>query len=483
MKKIIRSLLFTLSAITMGGCSGIRHSQGGQIILTDVARTMNPNDIAIPYGYKIEMVASGLTFPTAMAFDENGGAYVIEAGSSSGDVAWEPKLLRIEDGKATLVATGSRNGPWTGLTYFKGKFYVAEGGKSEGGKILQIAPTGEIKVLLDQLPSLGDHTTNGLVIINNYIYFGQGTATNSGIAGEDNAQFGWLRRRPEFHDIPCRDIILTGINYQSDNVLTDNVGDKANTGAFQSYNTPTQPGQLISGSLPCSGSIMRIPIEGGPVELVAWGFRNPSGLAVYDRKLYATENGFDNRGSRPVEEAADVLWEVKPSVWYGWPDFSSGKPLSQDQEFKKQGNKNVESLLQSYPNTPPLPLAILGIHSSPNGLDFSHSDKFGFVGDAFVAEFGNMAIPVGKVRSHEGYKVVRVNMRNGVDEDFATNKGKLNGPASGLKKQGLERPISVRFDTAGENLYIVDYGIVKMSDLGPKPLEKTGVIWKISKPK
>ncbi len=74
-------------------------------------------------------------------------------------------------------------------------------------------------------------------------------------------------------------------------------------------------------------------------------------------------------------------------------------------------------------------------------------------------------------------------MSNGVDEDFATNKGKRNGPASGLKNQGLERPISVRFDTAGENLYIVDYGIVKMSDLGPKPLEKTGVIWKISKPK
>jgi glucose/arabinose dehydrogenase len=299
--------------------------------------------------------------------------------------------------------------------------------------------------------------------------------------GEDNADFGWLKRKPEFHDIPCRDILLTGKNYESDNIATDNVGDKANTGAFQPFNTPTQPGQLIKGALPCSGSIMRIPIEGGPIELVAWGFRNPFGLAVYDRKLYATENGYDSRGSRPVWGAGDVLWEVKPNVWYGWPDFSAGKPIADDKEFKTPGNKVVEPLLQSYPNTPPQPLAIFGVHSSANGLDFSPNDKFGFRGQAFVAEFGDMAPPVGKVLSPVGYKVVRVNVSNGIIEDFATNKGKRNGPASWLKTQGLERPVSVRFDPSGENLYIVDFGIVRMNEKGPEPMMKTGVIWKISK--
>ncbi|HET6527998.1 MAG TPA: hypothetical protein VFG39_04535 [Balneolaceae bacterium] len=42
---------------------------------------------------------------------------------------------------------------------------------------------------------------------------------------------------------------------------------------------------------------MRIPIEDGPVELVAWGFRNPHGLAFSpDGILYVTENGYDVRG-------------------------------------------------------------------------------------------------------------------------------------------------------------------------------------------
>ncbi len=479
--KTLSKFLFTLSLIALTGCYSMRHSKGGGQTSTINFRSTNPADIALPNGYRIDLVTSGLTFPTAMAFDENGVAYVIEAGYSYGEVWGEPKLLRIKDGKAETIATGSRNGPWTGVTYFKGNFYVAEGGESEGGKILQISPAGEIKVLLDQLPSVGDHHTNGPVIINNYIYFGQGTATNSAIVGEDNADFGWLKRKPEFHDIPCRDILLTGKNYESDNIATDNVGDKANTGAFQPFNTPTQPGQLIKGALPCSGSIMRIPIEGGPIELVAWGFRNPFGLAVYDRKLYATENGYDSRGSRPVWGAGDVLWEVKPNVWYGWPDFSAGKPIADDKEFKTPGNKVVEPLLQSYPNTPPQPLAIFGVHSSANGLDFSPNDKFGFRGQAFVAEFGDMAPPVGKVLSPVGYKVVRVNVSNGIIEDFATNKGKRNGPASWLKTQGLERPVSVRFDPSGENLYIVDFGIVRMSEKGPEPMMKTGVIWKISK--
>jgi hypothetical protein len=51
------------------------------------------------------------------------------------------------------------------------------------------------------------------VIRDGYIYFGQGTATNSSVVGEDNKEFGWLLRRKDFHDIPCRDIILNGQNY------------------------------------------------------------------------------------------------------------------------------------------------------------------------------------------------------------------------------------------------------------------------------
>ena len=45
-------------------------------------------------------------------------------------------------------------------------------------------------------PAYGDHHTNGPVIKDGYIYFSTGTATNAGVVGPDNAEFGWLKRFP-----------------------------------------------------------------------------------------------------------------------------------------------------------------------------------------------------------------------------------------------------------------------------------------------
>ncbi|HYE53282.1 MAG TPA: hypothetical protein VD996_00510, partial [Chitinophagaceae bacterium] len=138
-------------------------------------------------------------------------------------------------------------------------------------------------------------------------------------------------------------------------------------------------------------------------------------------------------------------------------------------------------LLQVYPNTPPKPSAIFGVHSSSNGLDFSTNNAFGYTGQAFVAQFGDMAPSAGKVLKPVGFKIVRVNVDDGVIRDFAVNKGKRNGPASWLGTGGLERPVSVKFDPGGKALYIVDFGIMKMTEKGPQPQTGTGVIWKITK--
>jgi hypothetical protein len=72
-------------------------------------------------------------------------------------------------------------------------------------------------------------------------------------------------------------------------------------------------------------------------------------------------------------------------------------------------------------------------------------------------------------------------VNTGVIRDFAVNKGKRNGPATWLKKGGLERPISVKFDPSGNSLYVVDFGIMKLTEQGPQPQTGTGVIWKITK--
>jgi glucose/arabinose dehydrogenase len=227
---------------------------------------------------------------------------------------------------------------------------------------------------------------------------------------------------------------------------------------------------------------MRIPLEGGNVELVAWGLRNPFGLAFSrDGKLFVTDNGFDDRGSRPVWGTGDVLWEIKQGAWYGWPDFSAGIPISNNEEFKAPARPAPKPLLQSYPGKIMNPTAVFGVHSSSNGFDFSTDSLFGHPGQAFVAQFGDMAPGVGKVIRPVGFKIVRVNIADGVIRDFAVNKGKRNGPASWLGKAGLERPVAAKFDPSGKSLYIVDFGIMKTTKKGPQPQTGTGVIWKIKR--
>jgi glucose/arabinose dehydrogenase len=130
------------------------------------------------------------------------------------------------------------------------------------------------------------------------------------------------------------------------------------TGAFVPFGTTTSGGQVIKGDIPCSGAVMNIAANGGNPELVAWGFRNPFGLAFApDGQLYVTDNGYDERGSRPVWGAPDMLWRVTPGTWYGWPDYSEGLPLNQD--LYKVPMKAIPQLLLAKPPNKP----VLSIYS------------------------------------------------------------------------------------------------------------------------
>ena len=336
------------------GCFPILSNDGGGMTNFDPPRNIDPSDIALPEGYAIEAVAIGLTFPTATTFDDQGRTYVTEAGYSYGDVVTEPRLLRIEpNGSTTVIATGA-NPPWNGVEYHDGAFYVAAG-HLEPGQILRVAMSGETTILVDGLPSMGDHFPSGPVFgPDGWLYFGQGTATNSGVVGEGSFHFGWPYRYPSFNDVPCEDVVLRGVNYITPNWLTDDPNDKAVTGAFVPFGVPTEPGQVIPGQVPCSGAIMRVHLEGGQPELVAWGFRNPYGMAWGpDGELYVTENQYDVRGSRPVFGTGDLLWRIVPGTWYGWPDFFAGRPIHEDEWFAPPFKPQSELLLAQHPDDPP----------------------------------------------------------------------------------------------------------------------------------
>ncbi|MCK6548740.1 PQQ-dependent sugar dehydrogenase [Myxococcota bacterium] len=479
----------------------------------------------LPAGFEAVAIATGLTFPSGVTFDDQGRVHVVEAGYSYGERFEIPRLLRVDaDGGVHEVARGD-DPPWTGVTFHRGAFYVAEGGLKRGGRILRITPDGASSALVEDLPSIGDHHVDGPVVgPDGYLYFGLGTATNSGIVGPDNHEFGWLRRAPRFHDVPCLDVTLTGEDFESPDVLGAS-DRRVSTGAYSPFGESTEPSQVVRGRVPCSGAILKIPLEPAttsssalaahddarstrvratadtcgvpPVlaltaeeraarvtplvpELVAWGLRNPFGLAFSPHgRLFATDNGADHRGSRPIYGAADVLWEIRPGQWYGWPDFAEGRPIDQPRFGQRSDERTPRRLLATHPMTPPRPTAYLAVHSSSDGLDFSRNDEFGYSGQVFIAQFGDQAPAVGKVFAPVGFRIVRVDVATGVIADFAVNRADASGPASKLGLGGLERPVALRFDPSGRTLFVVDFGelVVDGHTLTPRP--KTGVLWAI----
>jgi glucose/arabinose dehydrogenase len=467
------------------GCYSVRGSQGGgQVEVagdkgTALLRAIKPEDIALPPGYRIEAAVTGLNMPTGVTFGPNGQLYVVEGGYAYGETFDVPRVLALgPDGSRKTIASG-QNPPWNGVVFHEGSLFVSEGGAKQSGRILKISPGGEVSSLVEGLPTGGDHHTNGPTIgPDGKLYFTQGTVTNAGVVGLDNQDYGWLSRSPQLHDIPCQDVTLRGVNYTTDNPLRTD-GAKAETGAFVEFGTKTQPGQVIKGAVPCSGAVLRVASQGGTPELVAWGFRNPFGIAFAgDGRLFVTDNMYDERGSRPVFGVGDFLWQVKQGSWYGWPDYAGSRALSM-KRFASPGKDPIASVLAEPPGVPPHPTAELGVHSSSTGFDFARNAAFGYVGEAFVSQFGDMAPAAGKVLTPVGFKVVRVDPTSGVIHDFATNR-KQAGPASAQEGGGLERPIAARFDPSGKALYVVDYGVLSLGEHGPSVRKNSGVLWRIS---
>jgi glucose/arabinose dehydrogenase len=477
-----------LSANATPACYSVRGSQGGGEVEVPggkgsaLARTVRAQDLALAPGYCAEAVAQGLNMPTGVAFDSKDKIFVVESGYAYGDTYDQPRVLAIgPDGARQVIATGN-NPPWSGIAFHEGNLFISEGGAKQPGRVLRVSLTGEVSTVVEGLPTGGDHHANGPVFgPDGQLYFSVGTVTNSGVVGPDNFDYGWLSRSPQLHDVPCQDVRLRGVNLTSEDPRTAGAG-KVVTGAFVPYGTETQAGQTISGAVPCSGAVLRVNSAGGVPELVAWGFRNPFGMAFApDGQLFVTDNMYDERGSRPVYGAGDYLWHVKPGSWYGWPDYAGGRALSMER-YAPPGKDAIAPVLASPPGVPPRPAAELGVHSSSTGFDFSRSAEFGYVGEAFVAQFGDMAPSVGKVLQPVGFKVVRVDRESGVIHDFATNR-KEAGPASAQEGGGFERPIAARFNPSADALYVVDYGVLAMSDSGPSVRKSSGVLWRISRAK
>src|SRR5690242_15771771 len=117
-------LVVMLAAFVAGpGCYSLRSSAGGGRAHPELPRRTTAADVALPAGYRIDVVAQELTFPTGVAIDDAGRVYVIESGYSYGEAFATPRLLRVApDGTTAVIAVGDHP-PWTGVVHQAGRFY------------------------------------------------------------------------------------------------------------------------------------------------------------------------------------------------------------------------------------------------------------------------------------------------------------------------------------------------------------------------
>ena len=505
MLNTVSTYVMLVAILFLAGCTISRTSVPQGILPRELPKVPDADAVAaqVPPGYKVEVFMKDLVWPTSVDFDESGNVYVAEAGYAYGDPFAVAQIFRITAaGQINRFADGF-NGPITDILWHNGRLYV-----SHKGKISAVGTDGNVQDLITGLPSFGDHFNNQMTIgPDGKIYFGQGVATNSGVVGLDNTYpFVWMLLWPDVHDVPAKDIRLRGTSFltpQPNNVLarqgrllslTRNVS-YAVTSIFNRNNNKSllvrtrafQPfgehKRSVKGETKASGTILRMNTDGSGLEVYAWGLRNPFGvLWGPDGQLYAADNAYDERGSRPIAHAQDNIWQVKQNGWYGFPDYSSGIPVT-DSRFRSKRGPRVKFLMKDHPPVEK-PWMTRPENVAVTKFDFSTNANFGYKGQMFLTEVGS-ATPITADPNPAGYAVIRIDLATKQSEPFLSNR--RPGPAGmeHVMTAGPRRPVDARFSTDGNSLYIVDIGVIH-GDIGgagpfPIPVPGTGVIWRITK--
>jgi len=506
-------------------------------------------DIVVPKGFKVSVFASGLNFPTGIAFRVLGNrfeVYVQEsghglpAGNNCNDEAtfqtmfpgkpnpFTPDVLVFDQnavlqrtlGKPTtaLTETGGTNvfqphGPAVDIAFENGlqggRLFAtdsnqathAHNGQNNSSRIVTVNPqTGQVTPFISSLPT-GDHPTEQLAFKNGWIYWSQGSTTNSGVVGRDN---GGGQNQP---DIPCQDIVL------SQNVFDSGSGVK--TSGYSPFGT-TRPGATVpafegaSHHGVCDGAILRANLNAQDpsktIEPFSWGYRNGYAIRfapedhVLKGGLLVGEDGADERGARPANNAPDALHLAQQNKdgspdYHGWPDRFGFLPSSQaiynpvggpgDDLCVPANNPPsnctpaslaqilaedvpVKDVLDHPPQQITLPLALEAADSSFTGIDFVPSS---FVrgpvdrGAALYALEGDFGFSRANSASDEiGHEVKLINFSKQGEaltlkiQRFAKNKSGDQAFIDG--SHGWNRPTQLRFGPDG-CAWVTDYGAVR----------------------
>jgi len=539
-------------------------------------------DITVPDGFTVSVFASGLNMPTGIAFlgnEDRFHVYVLESGhglpskcneqgSWPGGIfdkanPFTPDILVFDQSgnkiagpiaKPTSSGGGFQPaGPAVDIAFengFKGgRLFATDsnqathgGGQNGSSRIVIVdSNSGTVTPVITGLPT-GDHPTEQLAFKGGWIYWSQGSTTNSGVVGLDN---NGGKNQP---DIPCQDIKL------SDNVFPSSLSPLVATSGYMPFGTQakgatvpafknTMTGNTRQGV--CDGATLRAKLnDPDDIQVVGWGHRNGYAIrfAPEDHplkgQLLVGEDGADERGARPSNGAPEVLSIDQQNddgspVYHGWPDRYGFLAASQA-VFNPVGGASDDLCVFDASNPPSFctpaslanilkfdvpirdvlafppapivaPLALEAADSSFTGIDFvPHSFVGGPVqrGAALYSlegDFGFSAPNANAPAPEVGHEVRLINFNQEQNDplqlsfqNFARNDTGDEAFISTTKLAAFNRPTNLRFGPDG-CAYVVDYGAVRDPGGGPggdtrfadpadAPLVQfpgTGVIFKI----
>jgi len=503
-----------LGMVLAGGCA-----TGPSVVPVEEAQPIDRKLVEYPAGFHLVPYIRGLNAPVAMAFDNEGSLLIAENGPDGK----HPRIFGYRrDNTYFEVYPRGRNifgigrqtldfhAPIGGMVVAGGRIYVTHRDASGMGVVSAFDYDGNATTIVANLPARGDYSLTDIITrADNRLYFGLGSATNSGVVGLDNWARGWVNRYSDFCDIPFVTLALLGYRADAKNPEAGLFGgdDIAVTGPFQPFGQSDLNRIRRASDGKPTGAIYSVDPSGGDLRVEAHGIRLPRGLAVNEfGRLYATNNGMELRGTRPVKDDPDSLIRIITGAgvpaWYGFPDYSADFQPITDERFQppiemliKTGYRSLSFLIDQYASNPPNGLSrpdrttLLQATFAP----LSGAGKMAVIPSAGpLSEYqGNILVALGgdyapfatsghKMIEPTGYKVVRVELdpdRRQVIDFIRNTQGK---PASEIGKdvEALERPWDLKFGPDGA-VYVLDHGRLEMKGGRERVFRGTGKIFKL----